>query len=135
MKIFKEKKYSALAKILKIGVVFVFIFTITMPFVFVSADNNISVTIDNPLGKEGPQNVQDFIKKATEIVLVVGVPLTVLAIIYTGFLFVAAQGNAEKLKKAKEALLYVIIGAVLLLGAYVIANAIGTTVEEIKKGA
>jgi len=55
-----------------------------------------------------------------------------IAIIYSGFLFVTAQGNSEKLTKAKKALLYTIIGAALLLGSYVIATAIGKTVDEIK---
>jgi preprotein translocase subunit SecY len=135
MKIFKEKKYSILSKILKIGFVFMFIFALTMPFIFANADTSIVTTIDNPLGENGPKNIPDFIEKAIKVVLVVAVPLTVLAIIYTGFLFVEAQGNSEKLTKAKKSLLYVIIGAFFLLGAYVIANAISATVEDIKEGA
>jgi len=55
-----------------------------------------------------------------------------LAIIYTGFLFVEAQGSPEKITKAKKALTYTIIGAAILLGAFVIADAIGKTVDEIK---
>jgi hypothetical protein len=55
-----------------------------------------------------------------------------LAIIYCGFLFVTAQGNSEKLKKAKQALLYTIVGAALLLGSLVITRAIQGTVDEIK---
>lgn len=135
MKIFKEKKYRIFSNILKYSFVFALIFTFMMPVLFVNADNQIDITIKNPLGTDGPQNIPAFIQKAIEVVLVVGVPLVVLAIIYSGFLFVAAQGNPEKLKKAKEALLYVIIGAFFLLGAYVIANAISTTVKVIDTGA
>ena len=62
----------------------------------------------------------------------VGVPVVVLAIIYTGFLFVQAQGNKSKLDKAKNSLTNTLIGAALLLGAFVIAEAIGTTVEDIR---
>lgn len=135
MKIFKEKKYSIFSNILKYSFVFALFFTFMMPVLFVNADNQINVTIANPLGDEGPQNIPAFIQKAIEVVLVVGVPLVVLAIIYSGFLFVQAQGSPEKLTKAKEALLYVIIGAFFLLGAYVIANAISTTVKVIETGA
>lgn len=67
-----------------------------------------------------------------EIVMIVGVPIVALAIIYTGFLFVSAQGNSEALTKAKKSLLYTLIGAALLLGAFVLAEAIGKTVDEIK---
>lgn len=95
---------------------------------------NINVKIENPLGPKGPQTIPDFIKKLIEVVLVVGVPIAALAIIYTGFLFVQAQGNSEKLTKAKNALLYTLIGTALLLGAFVIANAIGKTVKDISSG-
>ena len=95
----------------------------------------ITTTINNPLGTGGPQTIPDFIKAVVNIVLVVGIPIIALAIIYTGFLFVQAQGNSEKLTKAKNALVYTLIGGALLLGAFVIANAIGTTVDNIKSGA
>ena len=62
----------------------------------------------------------------------IGVPIIALAIIYAGFLFVTAQGNSEKLTKAKKTLLYTLIGAALLLGAVVIAEAIKGTVNDIK---
>lgn len=138
MKIFKKKKYSLLSNILKYSFVFVFIFSIISSGLFfnvTNADYSVQTKIENPLGSNGPQDIPDFIERAIDIVLVVGVPIVVLAIIYSGFLFVSAQGNAEKLKTAKKAILYSVIGAVLLLGAFVIASAIGDTVNDIKKGA
>lgn len=89
-----------------------------------------TITIKNPLN--GIDDIPDFIKKLIEIVLYVGVPLVALAIIYTGFLFVQAQGSPEKITKAKSALLYTLIGAALLLGAFVIAQAIKGTVDQLK---
>lgn len=142
MKIFKTKKYSVLSNILKYSFVAIFAVSLLMPVLFVnnveSAEGEgtkIVTTIKNPLGENGPQNLPDFIKKVIEIVLIVGVPIIVLALIYTGFLFVKAQGNPEEITKAKNNLLYVIIGGALLLGAFVIAQAIGETVDDIKKGA
>lgn len=92
---------------------------------------NITTKIDNPLGPK-ITDIPSFIQEVIVIVLTVGIPIIALAIIYTGFLFVEAQGNPEKLTKAKKALLYTLIGGALLLGAFVIANAIGKTVDEIK---
>jgi hypothetical protein len=91
-------------------------------------------TIDNPL-KDSLNDIPSFIEEILNIVLVVGVPLVALAIIYSGFLFVQAQGNAEALGKAKKALIYTLVGAVLLLGAWVLAEAIQKTVDDIKKTA
>jgi len=136
MKIFKTKKYSILSNILKYSFVIVFIFTLITSAVCVNASGlgNVTTTISNPLGDK-ITDIPSFIKAAITVVLTVGIPIIALAIIYTGFLFVEAQGNPEKLTKAKKALLYTLIGAALLLGAFVIANAIGETVDEIKKSA
>ena len=134
MKILKTKKYSILSNILKYSFVIVFAVMVMSPVLFVNkveGDTNISTKIVNPLGKTGPQNIPDFIKEIIKIVVKIGTPVIVLAIIYTGFLFVKAQGNSEAITKAKTSLMYVLIGAVLLLGAFVIANAIGSTVDEI----
>lgn len=157
MKILKNKKYSILSNLLKYSFVIVFGFVVMMPFVFVNACGNgpgetpcsdittqndsdittqnlIKTKIVNPLGVDGPQTIPDFIKKLVEIVLYVGIPIIALAIIYIGFLFVQAQGNSEELTKAKKALMYTLIGGALLLGAFVIAQAIGKTVDDIKSG-
>lgn len=133
MKIFKTKKYSFATKILKYSYIGLFIFVLMMPIMFLNADTSITTTIQNPLG-DNIKDIPSFIKEVINIVLVVGVPIIVLAIIYTGFLFVKAQGNSEQITKAKDALTYTLIGAALLLGAFVIAEAIGATVEDIKSG-
>jgi hypothetical protein len=141
MKILKTKKYSILSGILKYSFVIVFAVIVMTPVVFVSAGGEnpgpqvINTTIKNPLGDNGPQDIPSFIKLVVEGALVLGVPIIALAIIYTGFLFVKARGNPEQIGKAKDALLYTLIGAAILLGAFVIANAIGETVNEIKSAA
>ncbi len=94
-------------------------------------DVKINSGIKNPLGPN-LQDIPSFIRAIIDFVLLIGIPIVALAIIYCGFLFVTAAGNSEKLKKAKQALLYTLIGAALLLGAFVVADAIKGTVDEIK---
>lgn len=91
---------------------------------------NINVRINNPLPFD---TVEEFIAKIIEVFLVFAVPIIALAIIYTGFMFVTAQGNEKKLETAKKALTYTLIGAALVLGAFVISKALVSTVEEIKR--
>ena len=91
--------------------------------------------VENPLGEGNLETIPDFIKAIITIILTVGVPVVALAIIYTGFLFVAAQGNSEKITKAKKALVYTLIGAAILLGAFIVAEAIVKTVKDIGAGA
>ncbi len=60
------------------------------------------------------------------IVTVLAPIFLTLAFIYVGFLFVMAQGNAEKISGAKTALIWTVIGALILLGA----NAIGLVIKS-----
>ncbi len=94
----------------------------------------VQVKLVNPLGGNGPTNLPAFIKTLLEGVLTVGIPIVALAIIYCGFLFVSARGNTEKLTKAKDALLYTLIGAAILLGSWAIAQMISATVTGLKAG-
>lgn len=134
MKIFRDRKYGIVSGILKYSFVFVIILALFTPFIFVGAAGvAVDAGIKNPLG-EKLVDLPSFIKAVVEIVLVVGIPLLALAIIYAGFLFVKAQGNSEELTKAKHALLYTVIGGALLLGAFIISNAIVSTVNQIGDG-
>ena len=86
-------------------------------------------TICNPLGTTN--TIPALIKLFLEGALKIGIPIVALAIIYAGFLFVAARGNSEKLGKAKDTLLYTLIGAAILLGAWAIAQIISSTVTSL----
>ena len=87
--------------------------------------------LKNPLdGTVG--SIPDLVKTILEIAMMIAVPIVALAIIYSGFLFVAAQGNKEKLEKARQTFFYTIIGGALVLGAVVIANAIAGTIDQLR---
>lgn len=90
--------------------------------------------IVNPLGESGAKSLPEFIHTLLTGVLKIGIPVVALAIIYCGFLFVSARGNSEKLTKAKDALLYTLIGAAILLGSWAIAQMISATVTGLKAG-
>jgi Type IV secretion system pilin len=81
--------------------------------------------ICNPI-KTG--TINEVIKVILQGIIKVGIPVIALAIIYCGFLFVSAQGKPESIKKAKDALMYTLIGAAILLGSWAIAQLISETV-------
>ncbi len=85
--------------------------------------------ICNPIPKI--TSIPGFVNTLLVGALKIGIPILALAIIYAGFLFVVARGNSEKLQKAKDALLYTIIGGAILLGAWAIAEMIEATVKTI----
>ncbi len=76
--------------------------------------------------------IPEFVEAILGIVLTVGVPIVAFFIILSGFMFVVARGNAEKLESAKRTFLYTLIGAALLLGAWVIAQLIQGTVDALR---
>jgi len=91
-----------------------------------------SIRLANPLEGGEIDSIPKLIEEILKIVISIGVPIIALAIIYAGFKFIAAQGNPEKLKEAKQTLIYVVIGSAILLAAYAIASAIGATVESLR---
>ncbi|OGI63923.1 hypothetical protein A2914_02285 [Candidatus Nomurabacteria bacterium RIFCSPLOWO2_01_FULL_41_21] len=88
-----------------------------------------SIKIKNPIKIN---SIVEFLKEILKAVIKIGIPLIVLAIIYSGFLFVTAMGNPEKLTKAKDALLWSLVGAAVLLGAWAIAELIVTTIPKLE---
>ena len=101
------------------------------PLVTVAAEGEVpgpcttSGVICNPITE---RTIDGFIRTILEGVLKIGIPIVALAVIYCGFLFVAARGNPEKITKARSALLYTVIGAAILLGSWAIAQLVSDTV-------
>ena len=79
-------------------------------------------------------NVQDFIAAVLKGIVEISLPILVLFIVYAGFKFIAARGKPAALQEAKYNFLYVIIGATLILGAWVLATLIGATVNQVLTG-
>jgi hypothetical protein len=82
--------------------------------------------ICNPIPSVG--SLPAFIKTFLEGAIKIGIPVAALAIVFCGFLFVSARGKPEELKKAKDALLYTLIGTAVLFGSWAIAKLISDTV-------
>lgn len=86
-------------------------------------------SLQNPLGDT--DTIEKLITAILNIVVQIGLPAIALAIVYTGFLFVAASGNETKLAEAKKTLLWTVIGAGVILGAFVIKTAICGTITNL----
>ena len=55
-------------------------------------------------------------------------------LIYVGYLFVVARGVPGEITKAKDALLWTVVGALILLGAQAISLGIQATVAALSTG-
>ena len=75
--------------------------------------------------------IPTFIAGFLKAMVMLALPVIALFLVISGFKFVSAQGNPGKLSEAKENFVYVIIGALLILGAWVIATLINGTVSQL----
>lgn len=111
------------------------IFFLNLVFVaipgFVFADGPVvdfdTVTLANPLNNI--TSIQALLVAILNIVVVLMIPIIVFFIIMAGFKYVTARGNAAQVQEATRALMYAIIGGVLVLGASAISEIIKTTVD------
>ncbi len=74
-----------------------------------------------------PTASEDFagiLQGIADFVTTFGIPVAAAFIMLTGFMFVAAQGNAQKLAEARSMLLWVLVGTAIIVGAGPIASMI-----------
>lgn len=81
----------------------------------------------NPLAVD---SIQGLLGAILEIVLVISIPIIILFLIYAGFQYVAARGNPEKLQTAHRALLFTLIGGVIILGSFAIVTIVTSIVDS-----
>ncbi len=86
--------------------------------------------LENPLNPQF-SSVPAFIAGALKVLVIVALPIITLFIVLAGFMFVFARGNEQKISEARKNFVYVIIGALLILGAWLIATLIGGTVTQL----
>ena len=89
------------------------------------ADINAAIKLPNPV--KGATDLNGFINKIVTWMMFIVTPVLILMLIYSGFLFVTAQGEAEKLTEAKRTLIYVIVGAKTL--SVIIGNSVNCLVD------
>lgn len=74
--------------------------------------------------------ITDLLAAILNVVIIISTPIVVMFIIYSGFLYVTARGNAEQIKQAGQALLYGIIGGVIIIGSVAIIAIVKNLTEQ-----
>ncbi|MBP9760376.1 MAG: hypothetical protein KBD24_03340 [Candidatus Pacebacteria bacterium] len=108
----------------------VVLFVYALPVLTVLADCNPKEAFCSPVDGD----LYTLLIKILNAVIFILFPIIVLMIVYTGFLFVSAQGNPTKIEEARRALMWTVIGALVLLGSKALAMAICATVKDIAPG-
>lgn len=86
------------------------------------------IPFDNPLRS---RSIMELLMVLLGALVYIGTIALVLAFVWTGVLFVMAQGAEEKIKDARRTLMWTLIGGLILLGAQGIAVIINATASTL----
>jgi len=78
-----------------------------------------TVKLDNPLGTDSPQ---ELIGKIINAVLGVVGSIALLMFIYGGLVWMTAAGNAERVQKGKDILIWAALGIVIIFASYALVK-------------
>lgn len=84
--------------------------------------------IQNPISSN---SFADLIKKIAQDIRPIAITFSVVFIIYSGFLFVTASGNPEKLKTARQTFTWTIVGTAIVVGASLLAEVVINTIRNL----
>ena len=85
-------------------------------------------TLINPLKAT---SLSALVTDIMKLIVRIGAIVVILMLVYVGFMFVTAQGEPAKLTMARQALLWTVVGALILLGAEAISIGIQNTATAI----
>lgn len=72
-----------------------------------------------------------FLEAMISALIMILTPIIVLMIVYTGFLFVKAQGNPAELERARTALLWTVIGGAVIIASLALSKALGAFITSL----
>lgn len=128
MILFMFKKISNLPVKLYFLLLTFFIFPATSVLAGPSAGGALdSTTLKNPLKIN---SIEELLVAILNILIIIAIPVIVFFIIYSGFLYVTARGNAAQVEQATRSLTYAVIGGVLIIGAVAIAEIVKNLVTS-----
>ncbi len=102
----------------------------TLALISVPLQAHADSMLQNPLNSAF-STIPSFIAGVLRVVVYVALPIITLFFVVAGFQFLWAQGNSGKLDAAKKNFLFAVIGALLIMGAWVIATLIAGTVTQL----
>ncbi len=83
----------------------------------------INLNLVNPIAS-GVNSIPQFFQKVVDIIIKIAIPFVAIVLVYCGLLFVTARGDTAQLDKARNAFTYAVIGGLVLLASWLIAEAI-----------
>lgn len=104
--------------------------------IFISTSLSLPFFANADIGLQNPikvNSISELILIVTRVARYIAIPFVIIAIMYSGWLFVWGSATGKGIKEAKESLKYSVIGAFILLSAELIALVMRNTIETLTK--
>lgn len=92
---------------------------VSILFVFILTNNAFAATLDNPLGTDDPRV---FIGRLIKGILGLSGSVALLMFVYGGVVYLTAQGENERIQRAKSTLTWATVGLAVIFGSYAFLN-------------
>jgi hypothetical protein len=76
------------------------------------------------------KTIPELLFAVINVFIIIATPIVVFFLIYAGFKYVTAQGNPEQIAEASKALMYGIIGGVIIMGSVAIMLIVQNVVSQ-----
>ena len=94
----------------------------------VGGDGGGSLNIKNPLG--GTNDINSLLKNIVGFLIVLAIPISMILVVYSGFLYITSAGNEDKIKTAQKTLIWALVGFAVVL----VARSVPVIIENILYG-
>lgn len=78
-----------------------------------------SVTLPNPLGVN---SIQEFIKKIADFIRNLALVISPIILVYAGILYIFSGGDPTKANKAKDVIIWTVVGLLIVLSGDALIN-------------
>lgn len=82
----------------------------------------------------GVNTIPELLLKLVDMVFLIMMPIIVVFLVYSGFLFLTAGDSESNISKAKMVFMWTLVGAFVAIGAKVLGMVIQTTIVQVGGG-
>ncbi|MBU1037107.1 pilin [Patescibacteria group bacterium] len=113
-------------------IIFILLFNLLIGYnanlVYAQNTNESGTYLENPLGSESLTAIDIYARLIYAFMGFTGI-LALIMFILGGFQWMTAGGNAEKIKKGRDTLIWAVLGLVIIFASYAILRAVFQTLQ------
>ncbi len=102
-----------------------FLLSAALLLTLVSIVHGQTVTLPNPLG--GTNSIMDILNKILDALIIFAAPVVTVVVVWAGFMFLRVGEDPENITRAKNTIIYAVVG----YGIILIAKGIGAIIQSL----